>query len=527
MIRKLPRHHQTHPTTTRRGVLAALFQNQVHMIPSTKKSGALLATALLIGSSINTFAGDGKPDGKIMLEKKPDANPLSFLDGKVVFDFQERFRWEIRNNNFDFNDGVNSVTDDNWFLQRARLGLAIKPTPWLKIYAQAQDSREINSDRPDFPGALGAEGDDSFDLRQGYFEIGNAKEFPLTLKAGRQTLVYGDERLIGASDWNNLGRTFDAVKLRWEEKAWSLDAFASSVVVFERGSYNQSDFFNGNETGREQIFSGLYFSTTALGPQTTDLYVLHLHENANPHFAQNPLGDTNFLTLGLRVKSKPGAFAHSAPEPMGKGPSDGKSTPPPPVPPKPVGFDYDGEFAFQTGDVKGRDLTAFAAHVGTGYTFDIPWTPRLGAEYNFASGDSDPLDREVETFQNLFPTNHKFYGYADFFSWQNIHDAAISLKAQPVKKVTTQLDYHAFWLANTDDSWYRANGVATVRPLTPAARAADNYVGSEIDFTVTWNVRKEVAIQAGYSHFFAGSYLGETGAQDDADFGYLQATVTF
>ena len=488
------------------------------MTQSTKNHTTILTAAILFSSALSALAGDGRA----VLEKKADANPLCFLDGKLCFDFQERFRWEIRDNNFDFNDDVNSLTDDNWFLQRARLGLAIKPVPWFKVYAQAQDSREINSDRPDFPGLLGAEGDDSFDLRQGWFEVGNAKEFPLTLKAGRQTLIYGDERLIGASDWNNLGRTFDAVKLRWEEKAWWLDAFASSVVVPERGSYNQSDFFNGNETGREQIFSGLYFSTTAVGPQTTDLYVLHLHENANPRFAQNPLGDTNFFTLGLRVKSKPGAFAHTAPEPMGKGPGDGK-----PTPPKPLGFDYDGEFAFQTGDVKGRDLTAFAAHVGAGCTFDISWKPRLGAEYNFASGDSDPLDREVETFQNLFPTNHKLYGYADFFSWQNIHNAALSLKAQPCKAVTAQVDYHAFWLASTDDSWYRANGVTTVRPLTPAARAADNYVGSEIDFTVTWNVRKELAIQAGYSHFFAGGYLRDTGASDDANFGYVQASLTF
>ena len=492
------------------------------MIQSTKKNGALLATALLIGSSLNTLAGDGKT----VLEKKPATNPLSFLDGKVVVDFQERFRWEIRDNNFDFNDDVNSLTDDNWFLQRARLGLAIKPVSWLKIYAQAQDSREINSDRPDFPGLLGAEGDDSFDLRQGYLEIGNAKEFPLTLKAGRQTLIYGDERLIGASDWSNLGRAFDAVKLRWEEKDWSLDAFASSVVVFERGSYNQSDFFNGNETAREQVFSGLYFSTTALGPQTTDLYVLHLHENANPHFAQNPLGDTNFFTLGLRVKSKPGAFAHAAPEPMGKGPGDGKSMPPV-TPPKPVGFDYDGEFAFQTGDVKGRDLTAFAAHVGAGYTFDIPWKPRLGAEYNFASGDSDPNDREVETFQNLFPTNHKFYGQMDVFSWQNIHDLGVSLKCAPTKQVGLKAEFHAFWLASTDDSWYRANGVATVRPLTPAASAASNYAGSEVDLSATFAVNKWLTLEAGYSHFWAGDYLTATGPSDDADFGYVQATLTF
>ena len=59
------------------------------MTQSTKKRGALLATALLIGSSLNTLAGDGKPNGKMMLEKKPDANPLSFADGKITFDFQE------------------------------------------------------------------------------------------------------------------------------------------------------------------------------------------------------------------------------------------------------------------------------------------------------------------------------------------------------------------------------------------------------------------------------------------------------
>ena len=343
------------------------------MTPFPKNSASLFATALLAAAASNTFAGDGQ----VALAKKSGAKPLSFLDGKVTFDFMERFRWELRDNNFDFDDSNNVLTDDNWFLQRLRIGVAIKPASWLKICAQGQDAREINSDRPDTPGLLGAEGDDAFDLRQGYVEIGDAKEFPLTLKAGRQTLIYGDERVIGAVDWNNIGRTFDAAKLRWEEKTWSLDAFAASVVVPERGSYNQSDFFNGNETAREQVFSGLYFSTTALGPQATDLYVLHLHENANPRFAQNPFGDTNFFTLGLRVKSKPGAFAHPVPQPMGKGAGDGKSAAPA-VPPKPVGFDYDGEFAFQSGNVRGLDLTAFAVHAGAGYTFDIPWRPRFG-----------------------------------------------------------------------------------------------------------------------------------------------------
>lgn len=470
----------------------------------------LFAAVLFAG---NAIAGTATAPAPV----KSDPLPLlSFCDGKVVFDVQERLRWEIRENNFDFNDATRSLTDDNWFLQRFRIGVTLKPTDWLKIYAQAQDSREWLSDRADFPGLLGAEGDDTFDLRQGYIEIGNTKEIPWGIKIGRQVLSYGDERLIGAFEWNNIARTFDAVKLSYKGANWNVDAFASTVVVPERGSYNQSDLFNGNETEREQVFSGLYFSTTAIPVQTTDLYVLHLHE-------EFPTTSTNFFTLGLRMKSKPGVFAPAQTGGLSK---DGKTTVPAAAP-RPVGFDYDAEFAFQTGEVKDSDLTAFAAHAGAGYTFDTAWLPRLGLEYNYGSGDDNPLDGDTETFQNLFPTNHKFYGQMDVFSWQNMHDLGVSFKCAPTKKLGLKAEFHAFWLASTDDSWYRANGVATVRPLTPAARSASNYAGSEVDFTATYAVTKWLTVEAGYSHFWAGDYLADTGASDDADFGYLQATITF
>jgi hypothetical protein len=490
-----------------------------------KQTGGLLTSALFFSTVASTFAGPAEPQS---VTKASSENPLSFLDGKMIFDLHARTRWEIRENNFDFDDGVNALTDDNWFLLRFRIGMTLKPTPWLKIYGQVQDAREWLSDRPDFPGQLGAEGDDTFDLRQAYIEIGDPKVFPLTLKAGRQVLSYGDERLIGAFDWNNIGRTFDAVKLRWEEKMWWVEAFASSVVVPARGQYNQSDFYNGNETDRDQVFSGLYFSTTALSFQTTDLYALHLYENSNPRFLPTAIGDSSFVTLGLRIKSKPGFFApKAAPAPAdGKEVADGKNMPAPP-PPRPVGFDYDAELAFQTGEVRGLDLTSFAAHAGLGYTLEVPWMPRLGIAYSFATGDGDPLDGEIETFQNLFPTNHKFYGQMDVFSWQNMHDLEASVKAQPVKAVTLKAEYHAFWLASTDDVWYRANGVTAVRTLTPAARQASNYAGSEVDILAQWVVSKDFTVETGYSHFFAGDYLDDTGAADDADFGYVMATLSF
>ncbi len=477
------------------------------------KPKSLIALAAFAGIAVTAIAGPPA----VPAQKAPEDNPLSFADGLITIDIQERLRWELRENIFDFDDGIRSLTDDNWLLQRARVGLKIKPASWLTIYGQVQDSREWLSDRADFPGLFGAEGDDPVDLRQAYIELADYSKCPFGLKIGRQILSYGDERIIGAFDWNNIGRTFDAVKLTYKTDVFTVDAFASSVVVPQRSEYNQSDLFNGNKTRREQVFSGIYASTTAWGPQTTDLYVLHLHE-------EQAVTSTNFFTLGLRMKSKPGAFAPT-PAGDGKAVAAGKSTLPPTA--KPVGFDYDFEGAFQTGEVRGLDLTAFAIHAGVGYTFDAPWKPRLGIAYNYGSGDDNPADGDIETFQNLFPTNHKFYGQMDVFSWQNMHDIELSAKISPTRKLTAKVELHAFWLASTDDAWYRANGVVAVRPLNAAARSASGYAGAEADVTLTYALSKNVSIEAGYSHFFAGDYLSDTGASDDADFVYVQTGITF
>ena len=373
-----------------------------------------------------------------------------------------------------------------------RLGALFAPVPLLKFYAQGQDSREFFSDRPDIQGQLGAEGNDRADLFQAWIELGDAKSsVPLTLRAGRQLLSYDDERLIGSFDWNNLGRAFDGARLTYTGSNWSLDAFGASVVNVDDGALNESDLTNGK--GRDQFFRGLYFSSKALEVQSTDLYALYLNESY-------PTGDTGFLSLGTRIKSISGKLN---------------------------GFDYDFEGVLQFGDVKGKDLATGAVHAGTGYTFaDEAWKPRLGIEYNHATGDRNPADSNTDTFQNLFPTNHKFYGYADFFAWQNIQNSAFRLKLAPTKTLSLQADYHLFWLAETADAWYRANGTTKVRPPAPG-KSGSSFVGSEFDFTVTWKPVRHLAFAAGYSHFFSGDYAKASGPSDDADFIYTSMTVAF
>ncbi|MBM3888438.1 MAG: hypothetical protein FJ388_04855 [Verrucomicrobia bacterium] len=459
---------------------------------------------------------------------KPAANdnPFSLLDGKLVFDVQERLRLEERSNNFDFNERENAVTDELFLLSRFRLGLTIQPDTWVKIYVQGQDSREIDSERLKVPFVLGAEGDDPFDLRQAYVALGDPKEFPLLAKVGRQELTCGDERLVGAFDWNNFARTFDAGTLRYVDpngKFWA-EAFGGHVVTIRARGPDQNEGFTVNDANWNDTLAGLYLSSVCLPVQTTDVYLFYRSKENNDPVYNDGEGHTAIAydiaqevwTLGVRIKSTPGKLS---------------------------GWDYELEGAYQFGRSAGQqgmaypgpdliDHNAFAAHVGGGYTWEkCDWRPRLGLEYNVASGDENPNDDSDESFLNLFPTNHKFYGYMDFFAWKNVHNPALSFKVTPVKNVTVQLDGHSFWLFTNEDAWYRANAVTRVRALNATARDAGAYVGSEVDLTVTYAPFKWLKLQAGYSHFWAGDYVKDTASglngKDGADFGYLQTTFSF
>lgn len=440
-----------------------------------------LTTFILLSASLALKAGT--PVAKTPAVVQPAAASLLQV-GPLTFSIQERLRGEWRENNFDFDSSKDALTDDSWLLLRSRVAVDWKASPWLRFFAEGQDVREFFADRPNELGQMGAEGDDTFDLRQGYVVMGDPKH--LSLQVGRQLLVYGDKRLISSGEWGNASRTFDAVRAHYEQGDWWLDAFTSSVVKLNDGEFNQSTWLDGEDN--DQYFSGLYFSTKALGFQVTDLYALHLH--------QEDSGGTDFMTLGTR-------WAGDAQ--------------------KLRGWDYTIEMAAQTGELKGKDLAAFAGHWDAGYNWlNHPWKPRLGVEYSYASGDSNAADGRTTTFQNLFPTNHLYYGYMDLFAWQNLHNPAIHFSVQPSKSVKVMVDWHWFWLANSNDAWYRSNITSTARPVSPGA---SNYAGSEIDFTIAWKATKYLEVQAGYSHFFAGDYLRNTGAHDDADFAYLMVTL--
>jgi len=97
-----------------------------------------------------------------------------------------------------------SGNENGYDLSRLRGGFTVKPTPWVSTYIQFHDAHAL-----DLPLVYTASNmKDNFDFRQAYLEF---KVPHADIKAGRQELRFGGERLVGVSDWTNVSRTFDAV----------------------------------------------------------------------------------------------------------------------------------------------------------------------------------------------------------------------------------------------------------------------------------------------------------------------------
>ena len=129
---------------------------------------------------------------------------------------------------------------------------------WFTALVEGRSSYSFDDERfpPTAPGKGLAERDGPIDLHQAFVFIGNHKEFPVSVKLGRQELVYGDQRLVGHLRWNNNARTFDAVKVRWQNAIFGVDVFTGGVV------YN--DHNNLNKSNGQDIFSGAYFNFPTL-----------------------------------------------------------------------------------------------------------------------------------------------------------------------------------------------------------------------------------------------------------------------
>jgi hypothetical protein len=191
-------------------------------------------------------------------------------------------------------------------------------------------------------------------------------------------------------------------------------------------------------------------------------------------------------------------------------------------------------------------INAWAVYAGAGYRFkDMPWQPRVGYAYVFATGDDNYGSGTAETFDHIYPTGHAQLGYMDYAVWQNIKNHQIHLNLKPSKKMVIDAKFHFFDLDEESDSWYNVgggtgNGVVggggeirrgadTVVDSLGNLRSVDDELGQELDITVKYKLLKNFGIVAGYSHFWAGDFIEDINAGVDrgVDWFYFQTTMKF
>ncbi len=404
----------------------------------------------------------------------------------VGIDLEARLRPEVRENR-DFNSDLDD--SESLILSRFRLGLSFTRDR-LSAYVQAQDSRRFGEE------ASTASNEENLDLHQGYVQWRSGPG-RFTLRLGRQELSYGEERLVGAFGWDNVGRSFDGALARWERAAYDLDAFVTRTA--DRGS-----------ASRNQDFLGIYAATRKAHPASqVDIYGFYLRDGRNQAGEILAAGtdQTRIATLGARLHGKAAAWSYMV------------------------------ELARQTGDAATDDHSAWALASRLQYTFHAPRKPSLAVGYDAASGDGDPADGDSEEFLNLFPTNHAFYGYMDYAGWRNIEDLYVRFGLQVTPRIALQADLHHLRLQDPAGRWSNAGG-ATVLDGLPGGGAGDD-LGRELDLTLKF-AHGEFQLMAGLSAFFAGEVPedafaagGTTGGAptslrgDDSVWGYVMATFRF
>lgn len=366
--------------------------------------------------------------------------------------------------------------NDDVVLERIRLNVDARVDAQVRAFIQIQDSRTFGQE------ASVLANDANLGLHQGYLEVREWLAPALSLRIGRQELLYGDQRLISPLDWHNVGRAFDAALVRWEATSWRVDAFSSVIV-------------EGDTASHDRDFHGLYASCAALERHAFDAYVFLRRFMDESSVSEAGLaGDLADMTFGTRTAGKTARF------------------------------DYGLEGALQRGAAARDAVQAWAAAAAAGYTFEHAWQPRVGFEYDFATGDRDPTDGRRQSFDPLFPFGHRYQGTADVFSWRNGVDIALLLGAKPDERVQVALDLHAFRLDEAEDAWY---GAAATPIRRDPAGASGKSIGTEADLHVRWKAHERVALWMGYSRFHPGGYVRRTGPSPPLNWAFVQATLDF
>ena len=374
---------------------------------------------------------------------------------------------------------------DGYLLSRYRLSADLHLTRYFRMFAEGRSAFALDRD---LAGGRTTSYVDEVDLMNGFADvmIPLGQQASVTLRGGRQELIFGSQRLVGPGDFTQVPRAFEGGAAIGQIAGWTITPFWAQPVVVDKYRFNQS-------TSDQELFG--VFGTGPLHVVAVNLDLYWLDANNKTATFNGTVGREHRHTLGGRVWGKIGA----------------------------TGLDFEVEGAAQFGTVGRGDVATSMFTTVLGYTLPVPrLSPRVYLEFDYASGDDRP-GGNVGTFNPLYPNGHSYLGYIDYIGRQNLISPNAGVSVSPIRDLTLSLQQYFFWRASDHDAIYNKSGGV----LRPATGTTARYVGAETDVLATYNLTHHIQGYAGYSHFSTGEFIEKTGKDKDSDFYYVAIQYTF
>ncbi len=355
---------------------------------------------------------------------------------------------------------------DRYLLQRYLFATSIRFGSQFRVYSELQSgviNGKLGTPRPTDR--------DLGDMHQLFVELRARRggRRPWQLRVGRQELTIGTSRLIAASQGLNVKRSFDGVSGGYTTGDWSIEGGVARLVKAQPGIFDDA-------SDPEQTFWGASI-TRARFPWPTGrvgLYYLGI-DRTNSIFVQGAAPEQRH-TIG-------GRFAGTWKR-----------------------LDYNYDLIGQWGTFGAAPIHAWAIATENGYRFpERRFRPRVSVRANAASGDKDPADPHLQSFNPLFPGN-AYSGLVGLFGPTNMMDVTPSAQAVLSPRVALIVESPAYWRTSAGDGLYAID----LRVLIDGRQSHERFVGVNPGFILNWILTPHASVSGAITAFHSGAFLEKT-----------------
>jgi hypothetical protein len=303
------------------------------------------------------------------------------------------------------------------------------------------------------------------DLLQGFADIAlPIGTGDLTLRAGRQMLSLGSERLVGTRYGPNVPLAFDGFRALASIGKAKISLLAVQPVTPGPGSFD-------DRRSRAKSLWGAYATVPGV-----EFYYLGYRNRTASYAAET--GRELRHSIGAR------AFGSAA------------------------NWRWNVEGVAQFGRFADRAIAAWTLAIEGGKSWpDAPLAPNATLRFNIVSGDGNAKNRTLGTFNALFPKG-KYFGELSPVGPTNIVSLNPGMAFALGKTVSAGLAGMAYWRYATADGVYDIPGNLIRAPGTSQAR----FIGKQAEATLAWQATPELELSTSLSAFVPGAFLRETGS---------------